>query len=189
MTCIVGLRDRNQVYIGADSAACDDNRNQVIARTDPKVFRNGIYVIGCTSSYRMIQILRHNKLKPPEESSPDEHIFQLIKQIRDLFVEYNFGKTSYGIKECGTFLIAWTHHLYSIDNDYQYAHFREDYAACGSGENFALGSLYSTFSQSPKTRIKTALKAATHFSGSVKPPFKILATKVSKKHNERNIDQ
>lgn len=56
MTCIVGLIHKQKVIIGADSAG--SNGRDISRRKDPKVFKTGPFVIGCTSSFRMIQVLR-----------------------------------------------------------------------------------------------------------------------------------
>ena len=65
MTCIVGLVDDCKVYIGGDSAAISTPPyHDLVVRADEKVFRNGPFVIGFTSSYRMGQLLRY-KLLPP----------------------------------------------------------------------------------------------------------------------------
>lgn len=177
MTCIVALRDGKRVLVGADSAASGGTSS--IARADTKIFRNGKYVIGCTHDYRTLQILKHESLSQPNvKVKPDQHIYNLTHEIRKLFKQHEAVPITDSRPGGGHWLIAWDAHLYEIYSDYQYARYREPYAACGCGEDFALGSLYSTAGQSktPQERVKLALKAATHFSGAVKPPFKILAT-------------
>ena len=62
MTCIVGVVDNGKVYMGGDSAGvgglCIETRKQ------PKVFRNGDFLIGYTDSFRMGQLLQY-KMSPP----------------------------------------------------------------------------------------------------------------------------
>ena len=55
MTCIVGYIDK-VAYIGGDSAA--SGGDSVNIRKDPKVFRNGDFIFGCTSL--MIIFLQEN---------------------------------------------------------------------------------------------------------------------------------
>lgn len=64
------------------------------------------------------------------------------------------------------------------------------YAAVGSGEEYALGSLYTTSSQAvfdwakhytPGERLVVALEAAEKFCGSVQAPFHIVTTERLKK--------
>jgi len=173
MTCIVALRAEGRVYMGADSAGVDSWSS--IARADPKVFRNGRYLFGCTSSYRMIQILRHEKLETVT-GSHDSQAYKLANQLQALFVRQQFAKVEHGVAEGGSLLVAWDDVFYQLDSDYQYARYREDYYSVGSGYMFALGALYANASLTPRKRIRQALSAAVHNSGGVKPPFKIMAT-------------
>lgn len=63
MTCIVGMVEGGRVWIGGDSAGVAEL--ELTVRADEKVFTNGPYVFGFTSSFRMGQLLRY-KLKPPK---------------------------------------------------------------------------------------------------------------------------
>ena len=63
MTCIVGYLDKETVYLGGDSAGTDGNYSQHI-RKDKKVFQNGPFIFGFTSSFRMGQILMSSRFKP-----------------------------------------------------------------------------------------------------------------------------
>jgi hypothetical protein len=51
MTCIVGLVDGGRVWLGGDSAGVSGW--DLTVRADRKVFRNGPYVMGFTTSFRM----------------------------------------------------------------------------------------------------------------------------------------
>ena len=62
MTCIVGLEHKGKVYIGGDSAGVAGYSLSV--RADQKVFINGNFIFGFTSSFRMGQILRFG-FNPP----------------------------------------------------------------------------------------------------------------------------
>ena len=55
MTCIVGLIDGRRVWMGGDSAGVSGL--DITVRADAKVFRNGDFLIGFTSSFRMGQLL------------------------------------------------------------------------------------------------------------------------------------
>lgn len=69
MTCIVGLVDKGKVYIGGDSAGVNSFWDLTI-RADSKVFINGPFIMGFTSSFRMGQLLRY-KLKTPSRFKND----------------------------------------------------------------------------------------------------------------------
>ncbi len=66
---IAGIADprSGRVYIGGDSAGTGSS--QQIIRSDSKVFFNGACLFGCTSSFRMLQLLRYSLEIPPYESS------------------------------------------------------------------------------------------------------------------------
>lgn len=87
MTCIVGYLDKKtkKVTIGGDSAGSSSNR--VTIRKDVKVFKNDDFVIGCTSSFRMIQLLRFS-FKPPEIKLKDIYEYMctdFINVVRNCF--------------------------------------------------------------------------------------------------------
>ena len=70
MTCIVGMVDKlaKNVIIGGDSA--ESTNVNIFIRKDAKIFQNGNFIIGCTSSFRMIQLLRFT-FKPPKIKTKD----------------------------------------------------------------------------------------------------------------------
>ena len=74
----------------------------------------------------------------------------------------------------GTFLVGYKGRLFIVHSDYQVAIPSQQFAACGCGQDIALGSLYSTASRSPLKRIELALKASQEFSAGVREPFHII---------------
>jgi hypothetical protein len=73
MTCIVGYVDQKRgcVFLGGDSAATRSTDQQFIV-TDPKVFRVGEFVFGCTGEFRMMQLLHYSLELPPCPASSDD---------------------------------------------------------------------------------------------------------------------
>src|SRR6266704_1907587 len=64
MTCVIGLVEHDgTIYFGADSAAA--NSYQLTICKDQKIFFVQDFLIGCTGSGRMIQLL-HHALVPPK---------------------------------------------------------------------------------------------------------------------------
>ena len=57
MTCVVGLIEDNTIYLGADSLG--SNGHSKSEYRFPKVFQNGDFLIGYTSSFRMGQMLQY----------------------------------------------------------------------------------------------------------------------------------
>lgn len=180
MTCIVGFIDKKNksVVIGADSAGVSGL--DVTVRKDEKVFKNGEFVIGCTSSFRMIQLLRFS-FTPPKVY--DKEIYEymctdFVNEIRKCFDTGGYlQKYSAGDEKGGTFLVGYKDRLFKIGEDFQVAEALQGYDACGCGVNYALGSMFNTQEKSVKNIVANALKCAENFSGGVRAPFKILTTK------------
>ena len=146
MTCIVGLVSKGKVYIGADSLGSDGFTQQV--RKESKVFKNGDFLIGCTSSFRMIDILKW-KFNPPTVKDDNLHKFmvtEFVDAVRTLFVENGYNITSDDWRS-GCFLVGIRGKLFSIESDFQV--YEQDFYAVGSGAYHALGSLYTSKRNSP----------------------------------------
>lgn len=177
MTCIVGFVDKGKVYMGADSAGVDSAYN-ISIRKDRKIFKNGEFLIGCTSSFRMIQLLMFS-LKPPKIGKKD--IFEymctdFIDAVRKSFDSGGFlQKNKENQEEGGTFLVGVRGRLFRIEDDFQVEECLDKYNACGCGVRYAKGSLYTTkdSEESPEKIITLALKAAEYHSSGVSAPFHI----------------
>jgi len=175
MTCIVGIVEKDRVYIGGDSAGVSDS--DVTIRKDVKVFKVGDFVFGCTSSFRMMQIIRFS-FKPPKIQSKDD-VFEymctkFITALRDTLKSKGFFDGESSKESGGTFLVGYKNRLFKVMDDFQVGESAVSFEACGYAENYAKGVLYAlSCSLSPETRIKRALEAAVYFSGSVRSPFVI----------------
>lgn len=172
MTCIVGLVDEDKVLMGADSAASTEEIMTV--RADQKMFRNEEFLFGCTSSWRMAQLLRYS-LKPPVHH-PDVSVeaylhTDFIDAIRSCFKDGGYAKVENGVEEGGVFLLAYRGGIYSIYQDFQIETPADGYMAIGSGYLVALGSLYSSRAQPASSRVLLALQAAEHLCPTVRAPF------------------
>jgi ATP-dependent protease HslVU (ClpYQ) peptidase subunit len=174
MTCIVGVKDKGKVWIGGDSAG--GNQFVIENRIHPKVFRNGLYLIGYTTSFRMGQLLEVATLPIPE---PDEDLYRFmitkfVNVIRSTFEGSGWaGKDEEGKASGGNFLVGVNGHLFDIQADFQVGENQAGYAACGSGGDVALGSLHSTQGKHPRVRIEKALEAAQAHTPFVRGPFTI----------------
>jgi ATP-dependent protease HslVU (ClpYQ) peptidase subunit len=177
MTCIVGLETDDGVWLGAESAGTGGNN--ITIRKDEKIFFNGQFLISGTSSFRMLQLLRY-KLQPPIQSSGSDDLRFLctdfIDSVKKCFSENGFGKMpDKDNNSGGTFLFAYNAKLYTVFEDFQISHSVQNFAACGCGRDFALGSMYTSRSwDDSEARIKLALESASEFSTGCAPPFHIL---------------
>ena len=180
MTCIIGivktLEDgTKRIVMGGDSAATS-SQDQVILHDD-KVFTNGPYIMGHTWTYRMGQLLRYAFTPPIPNENEDVKAFLCTKFIHELkkcFAENGWLQKEKEQESGGIFLLGYKDRLFKIQPDFSVLESVDEYAACGSGENIALGSLYSTKDKPLNKRIILALEASERYCCSVRRPFKIV---------------
>src|SRR5277367_6187487 len=118
MTCIIGLVDKGDVYIGGDSAGVAGL--SLTIRADEKVFGNGPFVFGFTSSFRMGQLLRY-KFSPPDQTVNQGDMEYMVTSFIDS-ARRCFANNGFGDKEAtrgGTFLVGFNSKLYTIEGDFQ----------------------------------------------------------------------
>jgi len=180
MTCIVGYIDKQNksVTIGADSAAVSDA--DITIRKDVKVFKNKDFVIGCTSSFRMIQLLRFS-FKPPEITKDlyEYMCTDFIDEVRECFRRGGYlQKDEKGDEKGGSFLVAYKDRILSIEDDFQVGESVDQFAAIGCGAQYALGTLYTIEKMvlPSNDKVMLALKSASYFSGAVQEPFILEST-------------
>ena len=175
MTCIVGVVDGNRVVIGGDSAGVGGLHLQI--RKDPKVFRNGPFLFGCTSSFRMIQLLQYAFVPPPHHPPElDDSAFMataFVNAVRDCLKDGGFAAKDRDVESGGTFLVAYRGRLYEVADDYQVGEMADPYNAVGCGYSYALGSLYATEGQDAEARVTKALEAAERHNAGVRGPWVI----------------
>jgi hypothetical protein len=160
--------------MGGDSAGVSGY--DVRARADYKVFVNGGFLIGFTSSFRMGQLLRY-ALKPPARGHSVDLMAYMansfIDAVRSTLKEGGFATTKDGGEQGGDFIVCHAGRIFTIHGDYQVAEVIEGYAAVGCGSPYALGALFDTERVAPKPRVLKALRAAEAFSAGVRSPFHI----------------
>lgn len=178
MTCIVGLLDKKtkKVFMGADSAGVGDM--DIAIRRDAKIFKNGDFLIGCTTSFRMIQLLRYSLSPPKVEKEIYEYMCtDFINAVRECFKVGGFlMKDTDGQEKGGQFLVGYKNRLFKIGSDFQVAENMDGIDAVGCGYAYALGAL-SALNIPPKERILKALEASARFSAGVAKPFLVYDTK------------
>ncbi|AZO34188.1 MAG: hypothetical protein EOS76_01490 [Mesorhizobium sp.] len=178
MTCIVGLVSGKEVLIGGDSAGV--SRLDLIVRSDSKVFRNGPFVIGFTTSFRMGQLLAHSFTPPVRRTDQDVYAFMVTDFVNEVRACLKNGGYAVRVNEAekgGDFLVAYEGRLFVISSDYQVGENMDGIAACGCGAQIALGAMFATPKVNPKERVILALQAAENFSAGVRGPFLIVSSK------------
>ena len=174
MTCIVGVLDGANVYIGGDSAGVSELDLRV--RADRKVFQVGPYAFGFTSSFRMGQLLRYALTPPTPAEDVDLERFMatdFVNSVRNTLKAGGYATKDKEVESGGTFLVGVRGRLFTVFSDYQVGEGVDPFAAVGCGDQIAMGSLFSTSGKPAVERIQLALHAAERFSAGVRGPFHI----------------
>lgn len=180
-TCIVALKCRDKsIIIGADSAGTDSAWLSSRHVRDEKVFRNGDFLFGCTSSYRMLQLLRYSFDPPDRKAGQSRESYMatdFIEAVRKLFKDYGFAKIQHERHDGGTFIVVYDGEIYRVQDNYACLRHGDFFLACGCGEEYALGALHVTEPMEDEVgRVLKALRTAAHFSAGVRGPFHVICT-------------
>lgn len=181
MTCIVGLKHKNTIYLGGDSAGID--RTYLTIRKDPKVFINGEFIIGFTDSFRMGQLLQYSLVVPKKPKKQNTYSYMattFIEAVRACLGTGGYTTVENNREIGGQFLVGFDNRLFTVESDFQVGESIHDFHAIGCGDDIALGSLYSTEGMDPKYRVTTALNAAQEFSAGVRAPFNMISKDYNK---------
>ncbi len=170
MTCIVGIKDEENVLLCSDSGASDNDT--IVSMTTPKIWQVSENIIcGYAGSGGLGQMIQF--MKWPEFTGNDS-----MKYLRATLApaiiktrEKMAGKD----EEEASLLVGINKgrpELFEIDTS-DYSVFPFDYTAIGSGGPIALGSLFSTLGNSVD-RAHVAVEAAIEHSPSCKGPVSTL---------------
>jgi ATP-dependent protease HslVU (ClpYQ) peptidase subunit len=169
MTCVVAVTDGKKVVIGADSAFSRED-SVIVTDFPPKAWRVGSWILGFCGDMSHIC-----KCKEELRDESWKTVGELLESVRDIagkgasfdLVAGKEGKL-YSAESCG----AW----YRIQDRRAGRKIVKGAYAVGSGAQYALGSLYSTFGmKSDVERIKLALNASVYYTSGVRPPFRIVS--------------
>jgi ATP-dependent protease HslVU (ClpYQ) peptidase subunit len=179
MTCIVGVVKEGNVWIGGDLMGSNGFTKKVYP--DTKVFVNGDFLFGYTSSFRMGQILQYNWEQPPRiEGMTDRQYLQLdvIESIRNCFEVYGIGEFKNGEHQGGNFLVGYKGCLYEMQDNFSILK-NEDFAAVGSG-GFHAEAVLKVLTEDPNFDpyyvIQKAIEVASNFTTSVSGECTIVTT-------------
>ena len=180
MTCIIGLVWNDETLIAGDSASVSTSQHSIGPSDDPKIFRNNEFIMGGTTSFRMIQILQHSLIIPKyfEEMDFREYIATwFIGAVRRSFDEAGFSNKKNEVETGGTFMVGYKNNLVQIQDDYSYQISSGAEFAIGSGHISALSSLFSTRGKDAKERLMIAMQATERFNITVRRPFHVISSK------------
>lgn len=171
MTCIVGIRHEDSVYLASDRGLSDDDI--ITSMSAPKIRINDKYLIGYADSPGTGQLLHWITLPTPPRRNVEKFmrttfISSVRKQLIDSGVDLKDGGHA-------SFLIGVSGQLFFMDTtDWQVTEC--EYMSIGSGSSIAMGSLYTTATwKSPEKRAYTAVSAAIELSPSCMGPIDTLS--------------
>lgn len=185
MTCIVGYADNGEVIIGGDSAATSGYNSSIISSS--KVFSCGEMVIGFAGSARGGSLLKNhlsNHIRPLyDESNEDISSYmeaEFPESVRNMFAMHGHNERDAGVDSSTTqALIGVRGRLFVLYGDYAVIEKAGKYNAIGSGQDFAMGSLFTTWDIeeiSAQEKLEIALYSACEYTITCRPPFNFIST-------------
>lgn len=173
MTCIIALKCKNNIYLGADRAILNANLD-----CSKLVNENGV-LVGFSGARSII--LRCLEVIPASiifnaRVDNEDGMLSMIEELREHFYKTYPKELWIDDKYQVNFLLTTGKKLFFVGlPSFIISPLVDEYYATGSGYPYALGALYATNSISdPEQRIKIALEAASKWdSGNVRPPFDI----------------
>lgn len=182
MTCVVGIKDKGGVWLGADSATATDTH--MMHARDRKIFgiKAGTETIGIAiaGSWKFAAVARYHLELPEIPKRVDvsdwmhttfgEVLSKALGVALNGHVESERWKWIHG----GSILVAVRGRLFTVFAVDTVPHeVAEGYAAEGSGELLALGAFHATRDEVPYARMHRALRAAAAHARGVRPPFRV----------------
>jgi ATP-dependent protease HslVU (ClpYQ) peptidase subunit len=175
MTCIVAIETADGVWMGGDRLASD--AYQGIELDEAKVFWNGPALIGCCGSIRQAQLMRYVLDVPGASLTWDVNRWvatDLTRAMIEMAEGWRASHVKDGVSRSHNSLLAVRGRIYELQADYSFTRCARHLYAVGSGQEYALGSLYSTAHLPPEERVRVALEAAAEFSPTVAGPFDVI---------------
>jgi ATP-dependent protease HslVU (ClpYQ) peptidase subunit len=186
MTCIVGYLEESvcegktsiSVWMGADSAGVGGWDH--VSRKDKKVFFNGEFLIGFTTSFRMGQLLQYKFIPPeiPEGMDLFEYMVSLfVEEWRVVSRNAGFTERVNEKESSGQFLVAARGRLFCIYSDFQVEESNANHNTAGCGYAYAAGAI-EAFNETGKIMdgeevVLKALEIAERCSAGVRGPFNV----------------
>lgn len=174
MTCIVGVVDGSEVWVGADGRASFGYYQSPVLQ--PKMVRVGQMLIGASGMPRVLQLLQCSSDLPSlEDYSPYEYLCgPFARWLRETLKDQESMGTEEGDACTKThLLIALRGHLFLMDGRFAVYESERGFHACGSGLEVALGYLIATPGMDARSRVEGALMASSDVIPAVGPPFHV----------------
>lgn len=173
MTVIVGIANKDKVYIGGDRGVSDDET--ILSLCRPKVHINNGWLFGYSGSLGIGQLM---EIIDMPEVDKDTDVYKVLRT--DVVSNMRNAIDLYSVSNAETasdFLVGISGRLFEMNTtDWSVAEIEE--TSIGSGSSYALGSLYTTkdFPATPEFRINMAIEAAIKYSPSCQGWVDVLYT-------------
>lgn len=150
MTCVLALKyidvDTNKpvIVLAADKMVSNGSVKRVY--TKPKIFKNGDFYIGYTTSFYMGQLLQHTWIPPEKEpnQSDDEYLFRdVIKSLHRMFEDNDFGfkkPDAKGEPDRGTFILVYKDRIFEVFSNMSLLEV-DTFASVGCGSEIMQGAI------------------------------------------------
>jgi hypothetical protein len=177
MTCVIGLLKDKKIYMGADNVC--STKEYLQKRADPKVFIKDTMIFGCTSSYRMINLLQYQFEIPHFDTKTTSDVYMytiFIEDVRKLFKNKGFTEINNNVETGGTFIVGFQNNLYEIQNDFQISKHTDSFCCIGTGMYFAYGAMKALqcSNLTAEEQIIKSLEISEYYDPFVRRPFTIL---------------
>jgi len=134
MTCIIAMTYKGKVHMIGD---CEGSDGFIKAqyKKNPKCFKNGDFLVGHTTTFRLGQILQYEWNVPEKLQSQSENDYlykTVIKSLKSTFDNNFFGHKDGVDFEGGTFILGYKGRICVVESNLQLLEY-EDYASCGCG--------------------------------------------------------
>ena len=131
--------------MGADS--CGSNGHNYTIYERPKLFTiNDRFIIGCTGTFRLIDLLHYGFDPPKITEGFDRNGYMrrdFIPALRKYFKDHGLLETNNGLERfTGPFMVGFDAHLYIVQNDFSVLPAPSHGGSAGSGAEAAEAVLY-----------------------------------------------
>lgn len=170
MTCIIAYKEPSsgKVWLGGDKLG-SDGYTKIIVK-DPKVFQNGEFYFGYTTSFYMGQILKYHWTRPTRsmhQDSDNEYIYKdVMNSLKKVFKDNEFGKSKdVHEPDFGNFIMVYKDRIFEVQPNMSLLEC-EDFIAVGCGAQTAHGvmdALINNTNHEPEKLIVETMKSVSRF--------------------------
>jgi len=181
MTCIVALKTKDKsVWMGGDRQSTAGTTIHIL--NQPKVVRNGSYLLGSTGTARYSQILAYGSIPPPpvkdDKRLYDFMVCDFANFVRQVMASFGHLEKYNEIREdsMGATLIGVHGRIFHLNCDFAVTETKDPYIAIGSGQDIAMGALaaLTKVNMEPAKKLTIALTASEHHCVGISRPFDLL---------------